>query len=143
MTFKEGQRVPFSYLQGNRLLSIEGNKFSSQLRFTDNCGNVFVMYHQEDCCEHVSIDDICGDFSDIIGEEILLAEESTNSDEPKKDENGNEEYAESFTWTFYKLSTIKGHVTIRWYGTSNGYYSEGVDFEFVRKEPTPLEEAMK
>ena len=80
------------------------------------------MYHSQDCCEDVSIDDIVGNLEDILNQEILIAEEVSNKD-PKP-----EEYHESCTWTFYKIVTNRGAVTLRWYGTSNGYYSESVDF---------------
>lgn len=92
---------------------------------TDN-GRVFALHHYEDCCEHVSVEDIAGDLSDLVGAPIALAEENSNSDDPKRGE-----YDESWTWTFYRIATANGLVVIRWYGTSNGYYSESVSFDEV------------
>lgn len=93
--------------------------------FTTDTGEQYRMYHMQDCCESVYIEDICGDLNDLIGSPIVVAEEVTNHDSPKHS------YLDSFTWTFYKFRTNKGDVTIRWYGESNGYYSESVTIEQV------------
>jgi hypothetical protein len=84
---------------------------------------VWRFYHAQDCCENVSIEDICGDLQDLVGDPILVAEEISNADRPSDVEDL---YYESSTWTFYRFATVKGTVTVRWLGTSNGYYSESV-----------------
>lgn len=102
-----------------------------EIIFTTADGRKFKMYHSQDCCESVRIEDIAGNLEDLIGSPILMSEESTN--EGKVD---NREYADSCTWTFYKFATVKGYVTIRWYGTSNGYYSERANLVEWRNEST-------
>ena len=93
-----------------------------EMTFQATNGRRFRFYHEQDCCEAVSIYDVIGDLKDLEGSPLLVAEQVTNADEPDCDD-------ESFTWTFYRFSTVQGTVTVRWLGTSNGYYSESVDFE--------------
>jgi hypothetical protein len=118
--------VDFSILKGKILSTVEIID-DDEIIFTTREGEKYRMYHFQDCCETVSIEDICGDLKDLIDSEILLAEEVSNSDE-NPDGVPIPKYQDSFTWTFYKLATAKGFVTIRWYGESNGYYSESADF---------------
>jgi len=112
------------------LEGLQGQTCTSVVK-DDNCitfkldnGKEYMMYHEQDCCESVIIEDICGDLNDLVGVPLLVAEESgvDNTFEDKHDH----EYRDSWTYTFYRFRTIKGTVVIRWYGTSNGYYSESV-----------------
>ena len=80
-------------------------------------GRSYALFHEQDCCESVYIESIAGDLQDLVGSEILMAEEVT-------ERSYDEENMWSTTWTFYKLATIVGYVDMRWCGTSNGYYSE-------------------
>lgn len=113
------REVPFSTLIGKTLTAVQTNN-DDVIVFTCDDGSQFSMHHEQDCCERVEINDINGDLQSLVGSPILVAEESCSHGDHKNT------YDESSTWTFYKLATIKGHVDIRWYGTSNGYYSERV-----------------
>lgn len=108
---------------GKTLTKVERTDFDGDaLTFYADDGTVYDMYHQQDCCESVDIEDICGDLADLVGTPIIMAENVYSEADTKDGWN------ESATWTFYKFATVKGYVTIRWYGTSNGYYSESATF---------------
>jgi len=85
------------------------------------------MGHRQECCECVEIEDICGDIDDLIGSPIIRAEERIQEGEGDPDSDTDC----SATWSFYEFATINGSITIRWYGTSNGWYSERVDLLYA------------
>ena len=123
----------FTDLLGVTLSAIEvldGEDCEHSINFKASDGRVWTMNHEQDCCELLQIESIVGDLNDLIGEPILKAEEVTseNEDPPGISMSANRHQDDSFTWTFYKLATRKGYVDIRWYGASNGYYSESVSF---------------
>jgi hypothetical protein len=114
------KEVSFKALEGKKIIRII-ESHDEIIFHTD--GGSFKMYHEQDCCETVSIEDIDGDLMDLIGEVILETEDFSSME--GSDE---EDCEETSTYTFYKIRTVKSSVTIRWYGHSNGYYSERVDF---------------
>lgn len=123
--------MDFSILVGKTITDIQksSDKEEEALTFTLDSGEKYMMMHQQDCCESVYIEDICGDLKDLLSSPVLRASEDCNSEDKSLDS-----YDEDFLWTFYNIATAKGHVTIRWYGTSNGYYSVGVDFFQVEED---------
>ena len=79
------------------------------------------LYHSQQCCESVVVEDVNGDWNDLIGHPLLVAEERT-------DEGGT--WWGHQTWTCYTFRSVGGSVDVRWLGESNGYSSESVDFVY-------------
>lgn len=99
---------------------VEEDGIKSEVHFVCKDGTRYILLHFQDCCECVVLDDVCGDLEDLLDSPILIAEERSN-----KPPTTNE--YDSQTYTFYEIATIKGSVTFRFHGSSNGYYSETVD----------------
>ena len=92
---------------------------SSVVTFTTECGKTYRMEHQQDCCEHVSIDHVYGNADSLVGETITYANQHSEAID---------EASESGTRTTFTFNTNKGVLIIVWEGYSNGYYGEGVSF---------------
>lgn len=122
-------RKSIDELVGKTLTSVVNND-NRELVFSCADGKKYKLYHDQDCCESVCIESINGSLSDLVGSPILVAQEVTSRENPP--DVPTREYQDSFTWTFYKFATVKGYVDVRWYGASNGYYSESVDFEEIK-----------
>lgn len=113
----------FEILKGSTITEIHGMEVDSdEIIFTtikDGITSTYKMHHRQDCCESVELNDICGDLDDLLNAEVTHAEERSSDGESKWG---------TYTWTFYDIQTTKGSVNLKWFGESNGYYSESVDF---------------
>ena len=118
-----------SKLIGKTITKIDGLSEGSEDVTFHTAEGTLTLYHNQDCCESVSVEEYHGDPGWLIGSPVLTAEERVSDNE-----HSTKAY-DSATWTFYELATNKGSVTIRWLGTSNGYYSECVDVEWKELSP--------
>jgi hypothetical protein len=91
----------------------------TELHFVSE-NETYVFGHIQDCCEIVYIEEIIGDLTDLEKFPLVICREDSQS--------GIQQLGfESLTYTFYNFATLKGYVTVRFLGSSNGYYSEEVD----------------
>ena len=131
----------YTEFSGKTIQEIRGCKKHSDevtIKFTD--GSCLKFYHQQDCCETVLLEDFDITPEWLIDSKIISVEERiSRSEEGVKPLNN---WDESYTWSFYVIKTSSSTMVLRWYGTSNGWYSETVDIdhlyynekgEFVRK----------
>lgn len=108
-------------LFGRKIESVEGCYKGSnfmKIKFTDG---ISVVFQPSNLCANVEIDDVNGDPQGMVGHLIKKVEVVSNKQFSAKDE-----YTKNYLWTFYKFATLDGYIDIRWYGTSNGWYSEEV-----------------
>lgn len=121
------REAKFEDLVGVTLAAVKGLEVNSEtVKLLSVDGREWQLRHMTDCCEVVLVQDVAGDVEDLIGQEILFAEESSKINEPLEDGTTGNDC--SWTWTFYTLRTMKGTVSFRWLGESNGYYGEEVTF---------------
>jgi hypothetical protein len=108
---------------------------------TDN--DYFIFKHFQNCCESVWLEDVCGDLSDLENTPMVVAEELSYHPDFQDEDT---DYGIR-RWTFYNFRTNKGTVSLRFCGSSNGYYSVGVsllrykteDNEDYYLEGTPMQ----
>lgn len=115
-------------LLGRIPVRVEVSSDREHMRMFFSDGSNAHWFHYQECCETVEIIDVVGDWADLYGHPLLVAEERTCDDHrgPAPDGLRGPDY--NNTWTFYTFRGVGGSVDVRWLGSSNGCYSESVDF---------------
>lgn len=117
----------FRDLLGKTLETVVVSDDMTEVRLELADGRRFRLFHEQDCCEQVWLEEIIGDLADICGAPLVEAEEVSGGRCGGRGDN-------TRTWTFYRFATRKGCLVLRWCSLSNGYYSETVDFGEVTGE---------
>lgn len=115
----------FNILIGKTISRIVVCKDPAFVYFYTNDGNYILHYKFVCSCTVGYVEDICGDLGDLIGVPVLSASFESNVNEFKPDD----EHDHGTYWNFYKISTVKGYVTIRYDVSSNEFYGFEVSFE--------------
>ena len=105
-------------LVGKTILAVEGCNVGSESILIRTDAGTMRLYHTQNCCESVRVEDVNGDSEDLIGGVVSIAEERSNQEE--------DDWGCRTKWTFYTIRTSKGDMDLRWLGRDNGYYGVSV-----------------
>lgn len=105
-------------LKGEVLTNID--VAGDEIMLTTQSGRKVRIFHCQDCCESVSIHGIDGEVTKLLGKPLLDVSETNPDDAPAEGSD------ESYTWTVHEFRVDDATVIVRWFGSSNGYYSESV-----------------
>ena len=112
-------------MKGKTIVDIEllpSPDYIEEIIFTCDDFIQYRMFHRQECCEDVYVEDILGNLNNLKKYPIIMAEVVTEEMTPNEEDL---EIVSTYEqWTFYKFATAKGYVTIRWYGASDAYSVE-------------------
>lgn len=119
-------RVELNSLVGEVLTYIDTDG-KGEIMLTTESGRKIRIYHEQDCCESVRIEDTEGNWHNLIGKVIVEVNYDIDpSGAPMP------EYPDSWTRTNLTFKVNDATVISKWIGESNGYYSESVDIEEIK-----------
>lgn len=121
----------YTEFSGKTIQEIRGcEKHSDEVTIIFTDGSCLKFYHRQDCCETVLLEDFDATPEDLVNAKIISIEERISYSNENEIKPLNT-WDKSYTWSFYVIKTSKFTMTMRWYGESNGWYSETVDIDYL------------
>jgi hypothetical protein len=114
-------------LQGEVLTHIDVDESKGKVLLTTQKGRQILLHHIQDCCEHVYIENIEGEWLKLLGKPLQVASGKEEDCSPESREG-------SGTRTTFKFKVDNETVVCKWVGESNGYYSESVNIEDITQK---------
>lgn len=118
----------YNELVGEVLTHIDENADNGEILLTTESGRQFKIYHYQDCCESVYIEGTDGDWNQLLNKKLIAV------DCDYEDGGDKEAYDSSSTRTIFTFKVNDATVINKWFGSSNGYYSETASLEEITKK---------
>jgi hypothetical protein len=123
----------FSVLIGKTISSItagEDSDGNDTLTFVCSDSTQYLMSHSQENGEEFEYN-LGGSISDATDSEVLTARRVEYPQCTVPPGESSDDDVEFFTWTIFKLYTVKGTCDIKWLGTSTSAFTNRIDFEEI------------